>query len=350
MLQEKINLLDFTTNAGCSCKIPSNQLQTVLQSEYLVEDKNLLVSNTTSDDAAVYQINDTTAIISTTDFFTPIHNDAFTYGAIAAANAVSDIYAMGGTPIMATAILAWPVDKLSATLAQQVMEGAQSICKQIGIAIAGGHSVMAPEPLFGLNVTGSINPQNIKYNNKANIGDLLYLTKPLGLGMLTSAQKRSQLQPEHEAIAEKIMCSINSFGAIAGQQSYVTAITDITGFGLAGHIIEMCDQHRVSIDLQWQQLPIIQGLDYYIKNNIKPDATFRNWQSYSSQIGFSKAVSVMDAFSILPDPQTSGGLCIAIQPEAKVAFEQLLTKYELTNFTQPIGVFTAASEKVINVI
>ncbi len=344
------HLLMYTTNAGCSCKIPPAQLKQIIGEGTGISFANIIVGNSSADDAAVVTINEEDCIVSTTDFFTPIHNDAYTYGQIAAANAISDVYAMGAKPIVATAILAWPTEKLSTEIAAAVIRGATDKCHEAGIALAGGHSVVAPEPLFGLNVTGQVKKQHIKKNNTAQEGDIIYITKPIGLGILTSALKRNALLPEHHNIAEPIMTQLNSIGTWLGTLNYVTAMTDITGYGLAGHIIEMCDAQRLSVTLYWNEIPMAADLSHYIKNRILPDATFRNWQSYGAQVGFGAGVAVMDAFNILPDPQTSGGLCIAIKPEMEQTF---LAEIKLQNpdlKIYKIGKFTASQEKTIQVV
>jgi selenide, water dikinase len=349
---ETIKLTQFAHGAGCGCKIAPKVLHEILHNQTSEHntDAKLLVGNNTNDDAAVYELDEENCIISTTDFFTPIVNDAYSFGQIAATNAISDVYAMGGKPIMALAILGWPIEKLPAELANKVIEGARNICTKAGIVLAGGHSIDSPEPIFGLSVNGLVAKKNIKKNNTAQVGDYLFITKPIGVGILATAEKRDQLQTEHIGIAVQQMTQLNSIGAILGNQKYVTALTDVTGFGLAGHLVEMCEGANISAELYWNKIPLITDLSYYLKNRILPDATFRNWNSYGTKIGFDKGVPVMDAFNILPDPQTSGGLLIAINENHLTEIVIILKENGLENYLEPIGRFTEKKEKVIQVI
>lgn len=345
---EEILLTEYAHGAGCGCKIAPDKLQEILHRQTEgVSTKNLLVGNDSADDAAVYQLDDAgNCIISTTDFFMPIVDDAYDFGRVAATNAISDVYAMGGTPLLALAILGWPIEKLPATLANRVIEGAREICKEAGIPLAGGHSIDSPEPVFGLCVTGAVKKEHIKQNNTAQPGDWLFLTKPLGTGILTTAGKRKSLLPEHVGLALAEMVKLNKIGQILGKQPWVTAITDITGFGLAGHLTEMCGENRVSAELFWNQVPFIADLSHYIKNRILPDATFRNWNSYGKNIAFDKGVPVMDAFNLLPDPQTSGGLLVAVREDAKEDMQQLLRNNGI-EFIAPVGRIRERGEKMI---
>jgi selenide,water dikinase len=344
---ETIKLMDFTTNSGCSCKIAPQQLHEILSGNNSVLSENLLVGNNTSDDAAVYAINDETCIISTVDFFTPIHNDAFTYGKIAAANALSDVYAMGGTPIMATAILGWPTDLLSADVANAVIAGARTVCNDANITIAGGHSIVSKEPFFGLSVNGVVSKKNIKKNNTPQVGDVLFLTKPIGLGIYTSAMKKNVLLPQDEIEVVAIMEQLNKIGALLGEQSWVTAMTDVTGFGLAGHLIEMCENANVSAIVKWSNIPMLNNIQHYMKLGIRPDATTRNWNSYGKKLQIEKEVPMMDAFTLLPDPQTSGGLLIAIKADYVTQMQELMQQNNVVNYMQPIGYFVQSQEKTI---
>jgi selenide, water dikinase len=253
---------------------------------------------------------------------------------------------MGGKPIMALAILGWPIEKLPTALANRVIEGAREICKKAGIALAGGHSIDTPEPIFGLCVTGTVKKEDIKQNNTAQAGNLLFLTKPLGTGVLTTAEKRKALLPEHKGLALAEMVKLNKIGEELGRQPWVTAMTDITGFGLAGHLTEMCAKNDISAEISWKTLPFIADLSHYIKNRILPDATFRNWNSYGKNIGFEPGVPVMDAFNLLPDPQTSGGLLVAVRETSKEEMQQLLVNSGI-EYTSPIGRITARGEKVV---
>ena len=238
-MQEQIKLTQFSKGGGCGCKIAPSVLQQILSTEKKDLFANLLVGNESTDDAAVYQLNEDIAVISTTDFFVPIVDDAFDFGRIAAANAISDVYAMGGKPLMAIAILGWPVDKLSVEEAQKVLEGGRNICAEAGIPLAGGHTIDTSEPIFGLAVTGTVHPSQIKKNNTAQEGDHLFLTKSVGVGVLSTALKRGLLKDEHYKILLQQMRSLNKVGEELGKLESVHAMTDVTGFGLLGHLIEM---------------------------------------------------------------------------------------------------------------
>lgn len=345
---EEILLTEYAHGAGCGCKIAPDKLQEILQNQTGSEQyPNLLVGNNSADDAAVYQTDaGGNCIISTTDFFTPIVDDAFDFGRVAACNALSDVYAMGGTPLMALAILGWPIEKLPTQLANRVIEGARAICAEAGIPLAGGHSIDSTEPIFGLAVTGMAKKGQIKQNNTVKEGNLLFLTKPMGTGMLTTAAKRKALLPEHQGLALAEMIKLNRIGEELGKQPWVTALTDVTGFGLAGHLTEMCGENAFSAEIYWKKLPFIADLSHYIKNRILPDATFRNWNSYGKNIGFGAGVPVMDAFNLLPDPQTSGGLLVAVEENAAGGMVQLLKERGIS-YTEPIGKIVVRGEKTI---
>jgi selenide, water dikinase len=347
---ELIKLTQFSRGAGCGCKIAPKALEEILQTNSVfATDKNLLVGNSSKDDAAVYDIGNGRAVISTTDFFMPIVDDAFDFGRIASANAISDVYAMGGKPIMAVAILGWPVEKLPAGLAQRVLDGARSICAEAGITLAGGHRIDSTEPIFGLAVTGLVDIEHLKQNNTATQGDMLFLTKPIGVGILSTAQKRGLLKEEHLAVMIKQMTTLNRLGEQLGKIKEVTAITDVTGFGLLGHLIEMAEGAGLSAELYYSRLQLAAGVKEYLAQRIVPDATFRNWNSYNTKTGFEKGVNVMEAFSTLPDPQTNGGLLFSVRPDAINKIISLLEAEGLHDFIAPIGTFTEKKEKVVEV-
>ncbi len=349
--REKIKLTQYSRGAGCGCKIAPKALEEILQTTIsFTPDKNLLVGNSSKDDAAVYDIGKGQAVISTTDFFMPIVDDAFDFGRIASANAISDVYAMGGKPLMAVAILGWPIEKLPASLAQQVLDGARNICAEAGIPLAGGHSIDSAEPIFGLAVSGFLEIQNLKQNNTAAEGDILFLTKPIGVGILSTAQKRGLLKEEHLALMIEQMTSLNKLGEQLGKIKNVTAVTDVTGFGLMGHIIEMAEGAGLSAELYYSQVKVIEGAKEYLAQRIVPDATFRNWNSYSSKVSFEKGVNVMEAFSLLPDPQTNGGLLFSVKETAVDEIKNLLETEGYNDFIEPVGRFTMKKEKVVSVL
>jgi len=351
MSSETTRLTQFSHGAGCGCKIAPAVLEEILKTTLInIPDENLLVGNSSKDDAAVYDLGNGSALISTTDFFTPIVDDAFDFGRIASANSISDIYAMGGKPLLAIAILGWPVEKLSTTLAQQVLDGARSICNEAGISLAGGHSIDSPEPFFGLAVTGTVLINHLKKNNTAKEGNVLLLTKSIGVGILSTAEKRSVIKEEHKGIASAQMIQLNNIGEALGKIQGVTAMTDVTGFGLLGHLIEMAEGSGLSAELYYSKIPFLEAAKEYLAQRIVPDATYRNWNSYSSKVGFGAGVNVMEAFNLLPDPQTNGGLLIAVNNEALSEVQELLNKHQLGSFNQPIGVLKLKAEKVIQVL
>ncbi len=345
-----IKLTQYSHGAGCGCKIAPAVLEQILKGQTTtINDAKLLVGNASKDDAAVYYLENGTALISTTDFFMPIVDDSYDFGRIAAANAISDVYAMGGKPLVAIAILGWPVEKLPAELAQQLIAGGRATCDAAGIPLAGGHSIDSTEPMFGLAVTGIVPIENLKQNNTAKEGDVLFLTKPLGVGILSTAQKRGVLTPELQALMTEQMSALNNIGEALGKIKGVHAMTDVTGFGLLGHLIEMADGSGLGAEVYYNKLQILDGAKEYLAQRIVPDATFRNWNSYSAQVGFETGVDVMQAFSILPDPQTNGGLLISVAPESVDEVTALFEANGLGSFIEPIGKMTAKGDKTIKV-
>ena len=342
----EIKLTQYSHGSGCGCKVAPAVLEEILQNSgqsFLSE--KLLVGNETKDDAAVYDMGNGTALISTVDFFMPVVDDAFDFGRIAAANSISDVYAMGGKPLMAIAILGWPVEKIPADIAQKVVEGGRSICAEAGIPLAGGHSIDSPEPIFGLAVTGIVPKENLKQNNTAEEGDYLFLTKPLGVGILATAQKRGLLKEEHLPALISQLTALNKVGEELGKIKGVTAMTDVTGFGLLGHLMEMAEGSGLSAEIYYDKLPVAVGVREYIAQRIFPDATTRNWSSYSDKVKFEKGVNVMEAFTLLPDPQTNGGLLVSVKEEAIDAVKAIIGKEIL-----PVGRMMAAGEKRILVM
>ncbi len=318
-------LTQYSHGAGCGCKIAPKVLDEILKSSIVLPDNNkLLVGNHSKDDAAVYDLGNGMALISTTDFFMPIVDDAFDFGRIAAANSISDVYAMGGKPLMAIAILGWPVEKLPVELAQKLIEGGRAVCAEAGIPLAGGHSIDSQEPIFGLAVTGIVPIKNLKQNNTAQEGDHLLLTKPLGVGILSTAQKRGLLKEEHLPMMIEQLAALNKIGEELGKIKGVTAMTDVTGFGLLGHLIEMAEGSGLSSEIYYDKLPIAAGVKDYIAQRIFPDATTRNWNAYSDKVKFEKGVNVMEAFTLLPDPQTNGGLLVSVKEESLEEVKEVL--------------------------
>jgi selenide,water dikinase len=317
MESKTVRLTQYSHGAGCGCKISPRVLSEILQKvPRQIPDPRLLVGYDTRDDAAVYAIDDKTAMISTTDFFMPIVDDPFDFGAIASVNAISDVYAMGGKPILAIAILGWPVAKLDAAVAGDVLQGARDACSRAGIPLAGGHSIDSPEPIFGLAVTGMIEQSRIRSNNLAKPGDELYLTKPLGVGILTTAQKRGVLQEHDMQAVRRVMLELNDIGAELSAVESVRSMTDVTGFGLLGHLIEMCEASGVSAEVQFDDIPRLEGVSRYIQQGCIPGGTSRNFESYGQKV----AGMTEEQRHILCDPQTSGGLLVSVKPSGRDAF------------------------------
>ena len=338
-------LTEWSEGSGCGCKIAPAILDQILSvsGSFSQADPNLLVGNSGKDDAAVYQVSEDIAFINTVDFFTPIVDDPFDFGRIAAANAISDVYAMGGKPIFANAILSWPVEKLAPELAAKVMVGAKSICKAAGIELAGGHSIAAKDPIFGLSVNGIVHPRKIKTNKGAKAGDIIYLTKPLGIGVLATALKRQKIKEQDYLNLLDTACRLNSIGEIIGNHEEVHAMTDVTGFGLLGHLIEMCEAAEVSAEIELHKLPLIEGIQDYINQFIFPDNTYRNWNAYSAK---TKGVVGMDLVKLC-DPQTSGGLMLAVDPANQSWFEDAMKQQGQVIWE--IGKFIEKGEFVVEV-
>lgn len=315
-------LTQYSHGAGCGCKIAPAVLDHILKNNGSGQSTfpHLLVGNEERDDAAVFDLGDGTGLVSTTDFFMPIVDDPEDFGRIAAVNAISDVYAMGGTPLLAIAILGWPINSLPPEVANRVIEGGRKACAEAGIPLAGGHSIDSPEPIFGLAVSGRVRLEHLKKNGGATPGAQLYLTKPLGVGILTTAQKKGVLLPEHAHIAPSSMKTLNKAGAAFGQLPFVQAMTDVTGFGLLGHLSEMCEASEASAVVQFDQVPTIDRaiLDFYLEKKCVPGGTNRNWDSYGHKIA---GVSDLQRH-ILADPQTSGGLLVAVAPGHAADFEK----------------------------
>ncbi len=322
MPDNKIRLTQYSHGAGCGCKIAPSILETFLKTDYVApEDSRLLVGNNTKDDAAVYDLGDGTGVISTTDFFMPIVDDPFEFGRVAATNAISDIYAMGGTPMMAIAILGWPINVLSAEVAQKVIDGGRHACGEAGIHLAGGHSIDSPEPIFGLAVTGRVQLQNLKQNCTAKAGDQLFLTKPIGVGILTTAEKQGKLQPEHSRLAVESMMKPNNIGADLAKIRGVTAMTDVTGFGLLGHLLEICQGSHLAATVRLNNVPLLDNaVINYIEQGFVPGGSKRNWDSISQNISGTD----LQSQTLLCDPQTSGGLLVAVDKDSAEVVSELL--------------------------
>lgn len=331
-MNESVRLSQYSHGAGCGCKISPKVLEVILagcSDQHL--DPKLWVGNASRDDAAVYAIDEDRGVVTTTDFFMPIVDDPYDFGRIAATNAISDIYAMGGTPLVAIAILGWPVNILPPEVAGEVIRGGRAACAAAGITLAGGHSIDAPEPIFGLAVTGIVEKQHLKRNDTAAIGCKLYLTKPLGIGILTTAEKKSKLLPNHVGLARDWMCELNKIGSEFGRLSGVKAMTDVTGFGLLGHLIEMAEGSGLTARIADTAVPRLPELQHYLSEGCIPGGTQRNFDSYGDKVG---ALSE-EQKQVFCDPQTSGGLLVAVAPEDEADFIALANKHGLS--LAPIG-------------
>ena len=341
MNTESIRLTQYSHGAGCGCKIAPDVLSQILaRHEGAVEPDfpSLLVGHASRDDAAAVVLDDDRALLSTTDFFMPIVDDPYDFGRIAATNAISDIFAMGGTPLVAVAILGWPLESLGPEVANRVVQGGRDVCHSLGFPLAGGHSIDAPEPIFGLAVTGVAPRATLKRNNTARPGDLLLLTKPLGIGILTTAEKRGKLQASHIGLATNVMCQANSVGAELAQTEGVNALTDVTGFGLAGHLSEICAGAGLDATIDMDKLPLLPGLDEYIAMGCVPGGTLRNYEAYKQVL---PDLSERNR-AILCDPQTSGGLLVTVDPKHVQTLQRLLESRSLPHAV--IGSLQTAAE------
>ena len=330
-MDDPVRLTQYCRSAGCGCKIAPSILEEMLSfAGTVAPSARLLVGNDSRDDAAVFDLGNGQAIVSTTDFFMPIVDDPFDFGQIASVNAISDVYAMGGKPLMAIAVLGWPLDKLPPEVAGRVLEGGRAACACAGIPLAGGHSIDSPEPIFGLAVTGQVAVENLKRNDRAVPGCELFLTKPLGVGLVATAQKRGLADQADFERAVKQMIKLNSLGALLGSQSGVKAMTDVSGFGLLGHLTEMCEGSGVSATLDSARVPRLENIDRYIDEGCTSGGTDRNFDSYGAKIG----PLTRPQKALLCDPQTSGGLLVAVAPDGLTAFEEVSAELNLQSFGQ----------------
>ena len=345
-MSDSVKLTSYSHGAGCGCKIAPGVLHEMLS--WMSRDKtfpNLIIGNDTKDDAAVVDLGDGTGIVSTTDFFMPIVDDPHTFGRIAAANAISDIYAMGGTPLMSIAILGWPIDKLPPEVAGAVLEGGRSVCDDAGIPLAGGHSIDSPEPIFGLAVTGRVMLDQLKANASAKVGDQLFLTKPLGVGMISTAQKKGVVKDEHIKAATKSMATLNKIGVELAQIEGVNAMTDVTGFGLMGHLLEMCQGSRVSTEIDFDSIPTFDTealRDYHAKGCV-PGGARRNYASYGADLDLPEGFKR----DLLCDPQTSGGLLVSVEAGSVEEVRRVLDEASLPS--EVIGEIVSEKSPLITI-
>lgn len=342
---ENIKLTEYSHGAGCGCKISPAILDSILKTTGdTVVYPNLLVGNSSKDDAAAYDLGNGISVLSTTDFFMPIVDDPFTFGRIAATNAISDIYAMGGKPLMAIAILGWPVNVIPPDVAREVIAGGRSVCDAAGIPLAGGHSIDSPEPIFGLAVTGIVENCRLKQNNKAIPGCEIFLTKPIGIGILTTAQKRKKIESNHIEPAVEAMCTLNKIGAEISALEGVVALTDVTGFGLLGHLGEICEGSGITAEINFSEIPLLPNTKKYLALDCYPGGTINNFKSYGHTI----SEMTEEQKLILCDPQTSGGLLAIVKKDSVQEFLKITSKTGLS--LKPIGRTCEAQEKLIKVL
>ena len=309
-------LTSLSHGGGCGCKIAPGVLSDILKgTTQMPIPKELLVGIETADDAAVYRLNDEQALIATTDFFMPIVDNPFDFGRIAATNAISDVYAMGGTPIMALALVGMPINVLSLETIGQILAGGAAVCKAAGIPIAGGHTIDSVEPIYGLVALGLVHPKRVKRNADARVGDRLILGKPLGVGILSAALKKEQLDADGYARMIEVTTQLNTPGPELAALEGVHALTDITGFGLAGHVLEIARGAQCAVQIDWSRVPLIDGVHALASAGMVTGASARNWAAYGHEVALPAHFAAVDQ-ALLSDPQTSGGLLVSCAPEA----------------------------------
>ena len=339
-------LTSLSHGGGCGCKIAPGVLSEILKgTAALPIPPQLLVGIATSDDAAVYQLNDEQAIIATTDFFMPIVDDAFDFGRIAATNAISDVYAMGGTPILALALVGMPINVLSTATIGRILEGGASVCRAAGIPIAGGHTIDSVEPIYGLVALGLVHPKRVKRNADARPGDVLVLGKPLGVGVMSAALKKNQLGDEGYALMIATTTQLNTPGPDLAALEGVHAITDVTGFGLAGHGLELARGSGCEVLIDWARVPVLAGVRELAAQGMVTGASARNWAGYGAQVRLPSGFPATE-HALLTDPQTSGGLLVSCTPATLPAVQAVFERHGFAR-AAVIGEVAAASQPVL---
>ena len=342
---ERIRLTEFSHGGGCGCKIAPAILSEILASTPIRGlPKDLLVGTETADDAAVYRLNETQALVATTDFFTPIVDDPCDFGRIAATNALSDIYAMGGRPIMALAIVGMPLAKLPVSVIREILEGGESVCAQAGIPIAGGHSIDTLEPIYGLVGLGLVHPDKVKRNSTARAGDVLVLGKPLGVGILSAVLKKGKLTQAGYRAMLACTTQLNTPGEALAGMAGVHAVTDVTGFGLAGHLLEILRGSKLAGEVRFDALPVIPEALEWVKQGVATGASDRNWKGYGAEVQLPAGAPAWMQ-NLVSDPQTSGGLLVACAPQTEKA---VLAEFSKRGFAEvrTIGRLSAGAPRL----
>lgn len=340
-MTEEIKLMQHSKASGCGCKIPPEVLKNILSGNLNANFPGLIVGNENNEDAAVIEFDNENLILHTLDFFTPLVNDPYDFGRIAAANAISDIYAMGGKPISALAILGWPISILSTEPLKQIMSGAEAICREAKIPLCGGHSIESSEPIFGLSVNGICQKQFLKRNNTIKEGDSLFLSKPLGSGIFSAALKRDLLKDDDYKTLIKYCTKLNSIGFELGKYEFVHAMTDVTGFGFLGHLKEMLSEKKFSAEIRLAAVPVMENIDFYTKQFINPNLTTTN---YNSVIKDCDGLNGLE-FLYLCDPQTNGGLLCSVDSKKEKEFQKICAQHSF--HLEPIGKIIPLQEKMI---
>ncbi|MEX0957726.1 MAG: selenide, water dikinase SelD [Burkholderiales bacterium] len=342
----QIKLTEYAHGGGCGCKIAPGLLTQILGETPVGRViPNLMVGIENGDDAAVYRLNDEQALVATTDFFMPVVDDAHDFGRIAATNALSDVYAMGGQPIMALAVVGMPVNKLPVETIRQILAGGESVCTEVGIPIAGGHSIDSPEPIYGLVALGLVHPDRVKRNDRAQAGDVLVLGKPLGVGILSAALKKGRLDTLGYREMLDSTTRLNRPGVPLSAMPGVHTLTDVTGFGLLGHLLEVCRGSKLSARIAFDELPLMASAVALARDGIHTGASTRNWESYGEKVQLPSGLEDWQK-NLLSDPQTSGGLLVACSPESEPG---VLDVFRAGGFesARRIGVFEAGEPRVI---
>ncbi len=344
-IQKPVSLTSLSHGGGCGCKIAPGVLSEILKGSHgFAVPKELLVGIETADDAAVYKLNDTQALIATTDFFMPIVDDPYDFGRIAATNAISDVYAMGGRPIMALALVGMPINVLPLETIARILKGGESVCAEAGIPIAGGHTIDSVEPIYGLVVLGLVHPDKVKRNAGARPGDVLVLGKPLGVGVLSAALKKDALDPAGYAQMIASTTKLNTPGIALADLAGVHALTDITGFGLAGHGLELARGAGCGLRIDWAKVPLLRGVRELAAQGYVTGASGRNWEGYGADVELPAGFAEADR-ALLSDPQTSGGLLVACAP---AAVDEVLGIFKAEGFANAaiVGEMTAGPARL----